>query len=46
MLSIAGHIFAENQKKLSVRTFSDLFVVKLNEKSLKKFYFNHETMCN
>jgi hypothetical protein len=30
ILSIAGHIFAEKRRKLSVRTFSDLVVVKLN----------------
>jgi hypothetical protein len=30
ILSIAGHIFAEKRRKLSVRTFSDLAVVKLN----------------
>jgi hypothetical protein len=44
MLSIAGHIFAEKRKKQSVRTFSDLVVVKLNVKPLNKSYFNHETI--
>jgi hypothetical protein len=44
MLSIAGHIFAEKLRKLSVRTFSDLVVGKLNVKLLNKSYFNHETI--
>ena len=44
MLSITGHIFAEKRRKLSVRTFSDLVVGKLNVKPLNKSYFNHETI--
>jgi hypothetical protein len=44
MLSITGHIFAEKRRKLSVRTFSDLVVVKLNVKPSNKSYFNHETI--
>jgi hypothetical protein len=43
-LIIAGHIFAEKRRKPSVRTFSDLVVVKLNVKPLNKSDFNHETM--
>jgi hypothetical protein len=43
MLSIAGHILAEKRRKLSVRTFSDLVVVKLNVIPLNKS-FNHETI--
>jgi hypothetical protein len=46
MLSIAGHVFAEKQRKLSARTFSDLVVVKLKLKPLNKSYFNHETITN
>jgi len=44
MFSIAGHIFAEKRRKLGVRTFSDLVVLKLNEKHLNKSYFNHESI--
>ena len=44
MLSIAGHIFAEKRRKLSVRTFSDLVVVKL--KHLNQSDFNHEIITN
>jgi hypothetical protein len=36
MLSIAGQIYAEKQRKLSVLTFSDLVVVKLNVEPLNK----------
>ena len=43
-LIITRHIFAEKRRKLSVRTFSDLVVVKLNVKPLKKSDFNHETI--
>jgi hypothetical protein len=43
-LIITGHIFAEKRRKLSVRTFSDLVVVKLNVKPLNKSDFNHETI--
>ncbi len=32
MFSIVCHIFAENRRKLGVRTFPDLVVLKLNEK--------------
>jgi hypothetical protein len=46
VLSIAGHIFAEKRRKLIVRTFSDLVVVKLKLKPLNKSYFNHETITN
>jgi hypothetical protein len=34
MFSITGHIFAEKRRKLSVLTFSDLVVGKLNVKPL------------
>ena len=34
MFSIAGHIFAEKRRKLGVRTFSELVVLKLNENLL------------
>ena len=43
-LRIAGHIFAEKRRKLGVRTFSDLVVLKLIEKHLNKSYFNHESI--
>jgi hypothetical protein len=46
ILSIAEHIFAEKRRKLSVRTFSGLGVVKLNEKPLDKSYFYQETKYN
>ena len=39
MFCIAGHIFAEKRRKLGVRTFSDLVVLKLNEKLLNTFQF-------
>jgi len=37
MTSIAGHIFAEKRRKLSVRTFS---VIKLNENLLNNVMFS------
>ena len=38
-LAIAGHIFAEKRRKLGARIFSDLVVLKLNEKLLNNFQF-------
>ncbi len=39
MFSIDCNIFAEKRRKLGVRTFSDLVVLKLNEKLLNSFKF-------
>ena len=39
MFSIYGHIFAEKRRILGVRTFSDLVVLKLNDKLLNNFQY-------
>ena len=39
MFSIDCHIFAEKRRKLGVRTFSDLVVLKLTENLLNNFKF-------
>jgi hypothetical protein len=39
MFSISGHIFAEKRRRLGVRVFSDLVVLKLNEAHLNKCQF-------
>ncbi len=47
MFSIAGHIFSDKRRRLGVRVFSDLVVLKLNEKHLNKFQFkNHQEIIS
>ncbi len=39
MFSIAGHLFTNKRRKLGARTFSDMVVLKLNEKLFNNFQF-------
>jgi hypothetical protein len=39
ILSIPGHIFAEKRRKLTIRTFSDLVVIKIKRETFEQKLF-------